>query len=108
MVNRKGWVSDEHSVKGYIQESASMQLRALRNGITGNAGLIDAAMNDLMPSAVHSNVNLDVTRRFSDITNSNARSKNSLVEAIREAMGEPVIMLNDREMGRYVRKAAFA
>lgn len=77
-------------------------------GITGNAGLIDAAMNDLMPSAVHSNVSLDVTRRFSDITNSNARSKSSLVEAIREAMGEPVIMLNDREMGRYVRKAAFA
>jgi hypothetical protein len=114
-----GWIGGIwKDIKGFFGIASPSKLMAetigkplvqgIAVGITGNAGLIDAAMNDLMPSAVHSNVSLDVTRRFSDITNSNARSKNSLVEAIREAMGEPVIMLNDREMGRYVRKAAFA
>lgn len=77
-------------------------------GITKNSGLVDDAMLDLVPSAVHSNVSLDVTRRFSDVMNTKTRSRDTLVDAIREAMGDQVIVLNDREFGRAVRKVAMA
>jgi len=85
-------------------------------GITKNAGLIDAAMAHLVPSAVHSNVSMDVTRRFTDISNSTAsyRGNNSMVGAIvngfKDAFrdSEQVIILNDREFGRAVRKVAMA
>lgn len=72
-------------------------------GIAKNAGLIDKAMAGLVPSDVQSNVSMDVTRRFSDISGGSARSKNVLTDAVREAMGELVIVLNDRELGRAVR-----
>ena len=77
-------------------------------GITKNAGLIDSAMNSLMPSAVNSSVTMDVTRRFTDVTNSRASGHGSLVVALREALGDQIIVLNDREFGRAVRRVAMA
>ena len=58
-------------------------------GITKNAGLIDIAMNSLMPSAVNSNVTMDVTRRFTDVTNSRASGHGSLVVALPRGVGRP-------------------
>jgi phage-related protein len=79
-------------------------------GITRNAGLIDKAMASLVPSAVHSNVSMDVTRRFTDVTSSRAQGSGSLAATIvagfRSALAEhneQVIVLNDREFGRAVR-----
>ena len=108
-----GWLGNLLGIKSPSRVMANMigkpMVQGLAKGILDNAGMVDAAMSNLVPSAVHSNVMMDVTRSFSDIANSRpANEKASLVEAIREAMGEPVIMLNDREVGRYVRKAAFA
>ena len=115
-----GWISGVWTdIKGFFGISSPSKLMAntigkpmvqgMAQGILDNAGLVDSAMSNLVPSAVHSNVMMDVTRKFSDVANSRPiNEKTSLIETIREAMGEPVIMLNDREVGRYVRKAAYA
>ena len=112
-----GWISGVwKDIKGFFGIASPSKLMAntigkpivqgMAKGILDNAGLVDAAMSNLVPSAVHSNVMMDVTRSFSDIANSRpANEKASLVEAIREAMGDQIIVLNDREFGRAVRRA---
>jgi phage-related protein len=113
-----GWIggiwSDIKSFFGIASPSKLMadtvgkpMVQGMALGITQNAGLIDKAMASIVPSAVRSSVSMDVTRRFNDSWGGSARS-NVLVDAIREAMGDQVIILNDREFGRAVRRAAMA
>ena len=76
-----GWIGGVwKDIKGFFGIASPSKLMAdtigkpmvqgMALGITKNAGLIDIAMNSLMPSAVNSNVTMDVTRRFTDVTNS--------------------------------------
>ena len=125
--NISGWIGGIwKDIKGFfgIKSPSSLMaetvgkpmVQGMALGITKNAGLIDAAMAHLVPSAVHSNISMDVTRRFTDISNSTAsyRGNNSMVGAIvngfKDAFkdSEQVIILNDREFGRAVRKVAMA
>lgn len=116
-----GWIGDIWSgIKSFfgIKSPSSLMadtvgkpmVQGMALGITRNAGLIDKAMASLVPSAVHSNVSMDVTRRFNDISGGTARRNDSLAASIingfRAAisdMGDQVIILNDREIGRAVR-----
>lgn len=105
-----GWLGDLLGIKSPSRVMANMigkpMVQGLAKGILDNAGMVDAAMSNLVPSAVHSNVMMDVTRSFSDVVNSRpADERTSLIDAIREAMGDQIIVLNDREFGRAVRRA---
>ncbi|MDD4280387.1 MAG: hypothetical protein PHX74_11720 [Candidatus Sumerlaeales bacterium] len=117
--NISGWIGGVwKDIKGFFGIASPSKLMAdtigkpmvqgMALGITKNAGLIDAAMNSLMPSVVNSSVTMDVTRRFTDVTNSRASGHGSLVSALREALGDQTIVLNDREFGRAVRKVVMA
>ena len=108
-----GWLTgkdgfDEHSPSKVTYKIGRYVAQGLANGITQNAGLVTNAMGSLVPSAVNSNVTMDVTRRFTDVTNSRASGHGSLVVALREALGDQIIVLNDREFGRAVRRVAMA
>ena len=105
-----GWLGNLLGIKSPSRVMANMigkpMVQGLAKGILDNAGMVDAAMSNLVPSAVHSNVMMDVTRSFSDVVNSRpADERTSLIDAIREAMGDQIIVLNDREFGRAVRRA---
>ncbi|MDD4280275.1 MAG: hypothetical protein PHX74_11150, partial [Candidatus Sumerlaeales bacterium] len=77
-------------------------------GITKNSDFVSRAVTGLVPSTINSSVTMDVTRRFTDVTNSRASGHGSLVVALREALGDQIIVLNDREFGRAVRRVAMA
>lgn len=120
-----GWIGGIwKDIKGFFGISSPSKLMAetigkpmvqgMALGITQNAGLIDSAIASLMPSAVNTSVN--VTRRFTDVTNSTAsyRGNSGMVGAIvngfKDAFqnSDTVIVLNDREFGRAVRKLGMA
>ena len=81
-------------------------------GISRKSFMVNDAMADLLPSAISSSVNLDVTRKFTDVANStasysgNAGMVGAIVSGFKDAFAnsEQVIILNDREFGRAVQK----
>ncbi len=82
-------------------------------GIAGNAGLIDKAMAGIMPSAVFSSVDMNINRRFNDVVSATASGQGGIaqavaagVEAAMRKQGDTVLVMNDREMARYIRRTA--
>ena len=117
-----GWLGNLLGIKSPSRVMAEMigkpMVQGLAMGITKNAGLVDKAMSKLMPDT---SVVLDVTRRFNTV-GSNAAAGGSggarvtldrgsilqLADALATRVrgkdqGDIVLMLNDREVGRYVR-----
>jgi hypothetical protein len=127
-----GWISGIwKDIKGFFGIKSPSKLmettigkpiaQGIAVGITGNSGLIDDAIKDLAPDA---GIVLDVNRRFNDFGGSAAATRaarsvvtlsdsaiSQIIRGFRDALseqGETVLMMNDREMGRYVRKVALA
>lgn len=104
-----------HSPSTIMRDSIGKQLVAgMAQGITNNTGLIDRAMNGLIPSAINSDVAMSVTRRFNDVAGSSAIGRGSasseIIAGFKAALADnqQVIILNDREFGRAVRKVGIA
>jgi phage-related protein len=116
--DKLGWLADLLGIKSPSTVMRDMigkpMVQGMALGITENSGLIDKAMSGLVPSAVYSSVDMNINRRFNDVVNSTARGNPLAAEIIagfRAALSEhneQVIVLNDREFGRAVRKVAFA
>lgn len=117
-----GWLGNLLGIKSPSRVMAEMigkpMVQGLAMGITKNAGLVDKAMSKLMPDT---SVVLDVTRRFNTVGSNAAVGGSSgarvtldrgsilqLADALAarfrdKDQGDIVLMLNDREVGRYVR-----
>jgi phage-related protein len=117
-----GWLGNLLGIKSPSRVMAEMigkpMVQGLAMGITKNAGLVDKAMSKLMPDT---SVVLDVTRRFNTVGSNAAvggsggarvtldrgsilQLADALATRVRgKDQGDIVLMLNDREVGRYVR-----
>ncbi|NLG57600.1 MAG: phage tail protein [Clostridiales bacterium] len=118
-----GWLGKLLGIKSPSRVMADMigkpMVQGLAKGITDNAGLVGKAMGKLMPDA---GLVLDVTRRFNNVGAGNIAMGGSgsarvaldsgsilqLADALAARVmghdqGDIVLVLNDREMGRYVR-----
>lgn len=119
-----GWLGNLLGIKSPSRVMAEMigkpMVQGLAMGITKNAGLVDKAMSKLMPDT---GVVLDVTRRFNNVGLDNGARAGSagarmaldsgsilqLADALSSRLkgneqGDIVLVLNDREMGRYMRR----
>ncbi len=117
-----GWLGNLLGIKSPSRVMADMigkpMVQGLAMGITKNAALVDKAMGKLIPDT---SVVLDVTRRFNNVGRSAVYSNGSgrmaldsgsilqLADALASRIngseqGDIVLMLNDREMGRYMRR----
>jgi len=128
-----GWMGGLwKDIKGFFGISSPSKLMAdtigkpmaqgIAKGFIDNAGLISGAMDGLIPSGRLTNVAMNVTRRFNDVSGNalSASEKttfttelsdsaiNRIVSGFKAALseqGESVIVMNERELGRAVRKA---
>lgn len=118
-----GWLANLLGIKSPSTVMANMigkpMAQGVAEGLLKNAGLVDKAMGKLVPDT---DVVVDVNRRFNNIGNGVAvsggimtaklddsalnRLADKIVRGFRET--DSTIMLNDREFGRAVRKAALA
>ena len=124
-----GWVSEVFGwIKGLFGISSPSKLmrdevgkwipRGLADGISENAKYVDDAMEDMMPDLDSQSYDMDINRKFNDsvyrapVTNTiktdiDNRAIDKIVKGIKAAISDKdtVIILNDREFGRAVRKA---
>ena len=104
---------DEHSPSKVTYEIGVNAVKGIAGGILDNAGMVDRAMSGLVPSAVFSSVDMNVNRRFNDVVSATASGQGGIaqavaagVEAAMRKQGDTVLVMNDREMARYIRRTA--
>ena len=127
-----GWISGVwKNIKSFFGISSPSKLMAktigkpmaqgMAKGILDNAKLVDKAMESMAPE--NTSVAMDVTRRFNDSYTLGTRKASTMSVSLSDSavgqiingfkaaltdQGDTVLIMNDREFGRAVRKVALA
>lgn len=121
-----GWLTgkdgfDEHSPSKVTEGIGKRAVQGLALGFTKNAGLVNKAMESMVPDKT--SMAMDVTRRFNDSYTLGTRKQSTMSVSLSDSavgqiingfkaaltdQGDTVLIMNDREFGRAVRKVALA
>lgn len=120
-----GWISKLLGIKSPSRVMADAigkpMAQGVAKGILDNAKLVDKAMESMVPE--NTSVAMDVTRRFNDSYTLGTRKASTMSVSLSDSavgqiingfkaaltdQGDTVLIMNDREFGRAVRKVALA
>ena len=126
-----GWIKDFLGIHSPSRKMRDLigkpMVQGMAQGITKNGGLVDDAMASILPDTKSTALALDVTRRFNDVASDAMNiTRTTRTKATAELSGDAMamiekaierglarqpagnVLLDERSVGRYVRKVALA